>query len=218
REVAELHLDEPTRRQAERLLDDIDRYLATAASSATRDRGLAESLLKDFVPHANAGGRAVFWAHNAHVSAGPLRYLRSTEPAAGGVLREALGDDYYAVGFAFGEGSFAALDEADGGGWSFASYDVGPPGPGLLCEPLWASGHGSLMLDLRTLDARTPKLLRWADTPAGQRWWGGYRVDADEVAAGLPADRLVPTHLRRDFDGLIYLRTTRATSLREQPE
>lgn len=57
--------------------------------------------------------RAVLWAHNGHVNreSNRSRSDGSKVPSMGHYLTERYGEDYYAVGFDFGSGSFQALEE-----------------------------------------------------------------------------------------------------------
>lgn len=61
------------------------------------------------------GARVAVWAHNAHISTGAAISAPGGGQAMGAFLRQRLGARYYALGFAFSEGSFQALTNTPGG-------------------------------------------------------------------------------------------------------
>ena len=173
-----------------------------------RDRAMAELLLAQL-----RGGpspeRCVVWAHNAHVQRGPLGYLQSEELAMGGHLAAALGERYYAVGFAFGEGEFQANAPGPDGRWGYRRYRLSPAPEGSLEHALGRAREGDFALDLRSAPS-APAVTAWLDSGHGQRWFGGYGVpdDCDERTSDVAT--LFPTFPRRDFDALVYMAHTRA--------
>lgn len=175
-------------------------------SQGGRDRALAEML----VAQLRDGERAVWWAHDAHVACGALRYLGVDELAAGGHLRRALGDAYVSVGFAYGEGEFAALEQDPAGAWRFATYRTAPPPPGSLEEVLQLALGGSGFVDLRGAP-NDGVVGAWLDAGHGQRWYGGYRIPADAYEQSGDAERLMPTFPRSDFDAFVFLERTSAS-------
>lgn len=191
-----------------RLLDDLCRYSRMADSADARDAGMAESLLQDSQTTSSKG--AVFWAHNGHVFTGPMRYMYSEEVAAGGRLKAALGDDYYALGFVFGSGRFSALVNDPETGWQFHCYTVSDPVAGTLAEPFLAAGLETAFLDLNA-PALPEQDLKWLSQPYPQRGWGGYNVGDDPDSASRNLESLVTTVPMSDFDGLVFIRSTSET-------
>lgn len=182
-------------------------------SAGGRDLALARMLLAE-LEAAGPDARMVLWAHDAHVMRAPLRYQKSEELALGGHLGAELGEQYYALGFAFGEGEFLALDRGADGRFGFRRYAVGSPPAGSLEQPLAALCIGDFLLDLRGAP-RDGAAASWVDTGHGQRTYGGYGIGADVLAASRDAARLVPTIPRGDYDGLVFLARTRATEPRD---
>ncbi|MBL8896012.1 MAG: erythromycin esterase family protein [Planctomycetes bacterium] len=181
-------------------------------SPGGRDRAMAEMLLAALV-EAGPAARAVLWAHNGHVQRGPLRYLGSEDLAMGGHLGAALGAQYYALGFLFGEGEFQANDRDAQGQWGFRRYAVAAPPQGALEEPFVAHGRGDLLIDLRGAP-RDGTVGAWLDAGHGQRWYGGYNIAANYAELARDTKTLLPTFPRVDFDGLCFLARTRAATPR----
>lgn len=185
---------------------ELSRFMTAARVPGGRDRAMAETLL-DELERAGSGPRAVLWAHNAHVTLGPLRHEGLTEPGMGGVLRASLGAGYYAIGFLFGAGSFNALARDPERGWVFRAYELSAAPPGSLEAPFVAAGLPAAFVNLRAAP-RTGELSDWLDAPHGQRWFGGFGVPEDADAQTRDPARLSQTIPRQDFDGLIYLPLT----------
>lgn len=186
------------------------RYAVEAFHSpGARDRAMAEVLL-EAIGGADGAPRAVVWAHNAHVTRGPLRYLQSDEPGMGGHLGKALGDRYYAVGFAFGGGGFHALARGEKGEWVFRAYEVPQAPTGALETPLIVAGADvgdDLLIDLRSVD-RVGPAGRWLTASCGHVWFGGYGIPEDVATQVSEASRLPQTVPGEDFDGLVFHRRT----------
>jgi erythromycin esterase len=92
---------------------------------AVRDRHMAENAL--WIREFEAEPMAV-WAHDAHVKTGEMDDdWPEPAPAMGRHLRDALGDDYYALGFDFGRGEFQAILDTEG----YEEGDDGEYDPGL---------------------------------------------------------------------------------------
>ncbi len=178
-----------------------------------RDRALAELALAT-LDAAGTEARAVLWAHDAHVSRGTLRHLQSDELAMGGHLGAALGERYYALGFACGEGEFQALDRDpngrdENGSWGFRRYKIAPAPAGSVEATLAAARAESFLVDLRGAPA-SGAISDWLSAPHGYRWAGGYNVAADFFESSKDASKLMPMIPRVDFDGLAFLARTRA--------
>lgn len=186
--------------------------LSIFSSHGGRDEAMAELLLQQ-LEQSGAESRCVVWAHNAHIQLGPLRYLGSTDLAMGGHLTKRLGNRYYALGVAFGEGEFQANAPGDDGKWGFRRYRLSAAPEGSLEWTLGAAGHDRLLLDLRGAP-KDDAVQQWLCTGHGQRWFGGYSVPTDCDAMTRDAANLLPTTPREDFDGLLYVaRTTAAKPL-----
>lgn len=190
-------------------LAELSRAHALFHSAGGRDRAMAEMLLLQLGPDE----RAVVWAHDLHVTRGPLDYAGTNETGMGGCLAETLGQRYYALGFAFGEGEFQALDTTPDNQWRFRTYHVPAAPAGSIEHDLArALGHDA-WLDLRGAPTSGP-IARWLDSSLGFRWFGGYRIPEgiDQPSADTSQwQRTVP---RRDFDGWAFHAVTSAAHAR----
>lgn len=174
-----------------------------------RDRAMADMTL-GVLEDSGQNAKMVLWAHNAHVTKSPLRYLGSEELAAGGHMANALGEKYYAMGFAFGEGDFAANDLAEGK-WIFRTYSIDAPPEGSLEYWFMAGVSEASVIDLRR-DSGDAQVEQWKLSGHGQRWFGGYKMPEDVREVSRDASKLMPTYPREAFDALVFLpRTTAST-------
>jgi erythromycin esterase len=182
--------------------------LTIFSSRGGRDQAMAELLLNQ-LEQTGAESRCVVWAHNAHVQLSPLGYLGSTDLAMGGHLAKRLGDRFYALGVAFGEGEFQANAPATDGGWGFRRYRLSPAPEGSLESMLGKIGLERFLVDLRGAP-ESLAVQQWLRSPHGQRWYGGYSVPDDCDALTRDASKLMPTTPREDFDGLLYVAKTKS--------
>ncbi|MFN0244534.1 MAG: erythromycin esterase family protein [Planctomycetota bacterium] len=191
---------------------ELARFAEAATSAEGRDHAMAQTLL-DELARAGAGTKVVLWAHNAHVTNGPLRYMGTTALGLGGVLAASLGEKYYALGFLFGEGSFAALAQDADRKWTFKSYEV-PPCPGSVEATFQRARQGDLIVDLRGAP-KDGDVGAWLAQSHPMRWYGGYNIPDDVVAQSIQLDKLQQIEPRVDFDGLVYIAKTSATRVWE---
>jgi erythromycin esterase len=178
------------------------------SSRGGRDRAMAD-LLRQQLDTAGSPTRCVLWAHNGHVQRTPLAYLGTTDLAMGGHLAEEFGSDYFAIGFAFGQGEFQANAQTNSGQWGFRRYQLSAAPVGSLEWTLGQTGHSVFLVNLREAPAEEP-IRTWLAAPQGQRWFGGYGVPDDCDALTRDAAKLLPTTPGKDYDGLIYIDHTRA--------
>ncbi|GJG86791.1 hypothetical protein tb265_19720 [Gemmatimonadetes bacterium T265] len=174
-------------------------YAANGFPNTTRDGYMAENVgwLRAQLP---AGARMMLWAHDLHVSRAP--------GWMGSVLGLQSGTDYVNVGFAFGTGMFNAFPtDAEG-------QITGPVGP-QAAPPSTLDGFDAPALATRVplflLDAR-----RVTDAGAPATFTGPVPVRMvgatyDPGAAATTYD--YPTQLPHDFDLMIYVQTSTASTL-----
>lgn len=118
-------------------------------------------------------GRVLVLAHNESVVLeGQLEF-----PTLGQELRQRLGDDYAAVGAAFGRGVFRARN---GRTLELQTYELGAPSPGSVGETLGRAHDGPLLLDLRAAPPAGP-VARWLERPHRLRcigpWYSEHAAD-----------------------------------------
>ncbi len=97
-----------------------------------------------------AGTKMVVWAHNSHVAADPTAMVNGGIKPMGAHLRDALGDTYYSIAFAFNQGGFQAFSRNLSNNKSgLKGYTVGAADP-LSLEGYFAqTGKKMAFLDLR---------------------------------------------------------------------
>ncbi len=180
--------------------------VAMFQSQGGRDTAMAQLFLEQ-IQGLGDNARVVAWAHNAHIMRGPLSYLHSAEPTMGEYLAAQLGPRYYALGVLFGLGAFHALDRSPDGTWGFRAYQVPPAPQGSLESDLASALQVQSLLDLRSAPPGEV-VAQWLGRETGYRWFGGYNITAESLAAAASADRLTRIIPRATFDGIAFLPVT----------
>ncbi len=149
--------------------------------------------------------RMMVWAHNGHVSLGEGN---SWKPM-GQSLKEDLGAQLVVLGFAFGHGSFQAIDRtvdsrSEG---KLRTFTVGPPPEQSLDATLAASEIPFFVIDLRRARGRVGRWLR-SDHPTrneGALFFGPFSM----LSPVVPAER---------YDALVFVNETSAARELVVPE
>jgi erythromycin esterase len=141
------------------------------------------------VDHSPPGTKFVLDAHNAHIAAGghSLMYM-------GRRLREKWGKDYVAIGFAFGEGSFFALDWRENPSNTIGNFSIERASRGTFDGDLSMVGLGHFVVDLRMA---TGPIAAWLRSPQAMHHIGGRFYGSERSF-----EPFVPA---RDFDAIIYV-------------
>lgn len=170
-------------------------FRAGNKSFDARDLAMADNV-DHILARLGKRSRVVLWAHNAHVANG-LAMLKNQ----GQHLRERHGKDYFVFGFAFGEGSFQAIDWSKGKGSALAEHTLGPPPVWDVSAPFRATGKPIVVVDLRT--APRGVVADWFAAPHPMRETGAV-FSSEE---GMTSQQT----LSKRFDAVIYVdKTTRA--------
>ena len=192
--------------EAIRCARELARFPVATSEPALRDRGMSQTLLEALALRP-AGTKAVLWGHNGHITKGPLRWMGTTDTGCGGYLRATLGDEYYALGVAFGSGGFQALYRDEENKWWFRRYKHGPAPADTVGHAFLAAGLSDSLIDFRKAPKEGP-VRAWLDGSCGIRSWGGYGVPADPDAGVEEGQGLAWTILSADYDGLLFLKET----------
>src|SRR5665213_2011650 len=132
-----------------------------------------------------SGTKMMLWAHNGHVAAAAPPDAPADIPM-GGHLRQIFGDEMVSCGFAFGQGSFRAVDMPTG---QINTFTVSPAPRGSFDATL-----ASLDIPLFAVDLRHAP--EWFAAPHYSRQIGGG--DAGRVDASNPRRaRLRPADIRQ---------------------
>jgi erythromycin esterase-like protein len=171
----------------------------TTRGGLVRDRFMAENAAW-WLDGAGVGARMMLWAHNAHVS---TRYQ-----AMGTYLRNHYADDYVSAGFAFGAGSFNAVEQLVGGAFgALHAHTVTIQFPGSV-ESLF----GGVPLPHFVFDARR---IRLGGEAAGPLERGLTIREIGAVYSPSLGERAyrAPLVLPVDYDLLIWFATTSPSRL-----
>lgn len=144
------------------------------------------------IDDAAAPPKAIYWAHNAHVSAAPTNW-----GPTGALLRQAFGCGYRSVAMTFGEGGFVA--QAGFGDTRLVTGAIPAP-PEETIETVLALVRPGPHLAAWPCLPPAAELPPWLGTPRPLHWIGGvYSPDA------LPGGPFQPFALTQAFDAIAYL-------------
>lgn len=168
--------------------------LRTMADGTERDKAMAANVA--WILDQNPGEKIVLWAHNGHVWRG--------HGAMGSYLEDRFGDDHLAVGFATGEGEYAAINRDAG---KLQANPLQPPPEGSVEAICRASGLPRFVLDLRPAEKGSPAS-GWVHEDRPFRLIGALAMDT----------QFHPRAMGELFDLLVYDdRTTAAVPLGNAP-
>lgn len=163
-------------------------------SFTVRDEAMAANLR--WIQAQEPGEKIVLWAHNFHIGVDPS--LRST----GWHLRQAMGEAYLPLGFAFREGGFQAQN-SDPLNPGLKVFNVTPPAEADLDAALASAGHPAMALDLGRLPVGPVR--NWFEAPRGTLGCGAvFRVPVD------PRVYLPKLAMPSRFRALFFINSTTA--------
>jgi hypothetical protein len=168
------------------------------ANEVTRDRSMAENI--KWILDQNPQAKIVLWAHNGHVASGSIR---GYEPM-GATLRNMYGTEMVVFGFAFGQGSFQAVEA----GGRLRDFTVGPIAEGSLDATLSSSKIPLFALDLRTAPKEGP-VAKWLGESHPARMIGA--MYSEKTPAGYVGDIVAP----KAYDAILFVDQT--TAARKNP-
>jgi erythromycin esterase len=145
-----------------------------------------------------AGTKFVIWAHNGHIETGSENF-----PRMGYYLRQFYGDEYYALGFSFNQGSFQAWDQQlqQTGKFVIKSFTVNPAQEDSTEWYFSQTKIENFLLDFRTA-AKNQISSEWLANPHPTRSIGAYfdnNSDRTSYYKGTPS---------QEFDGMVFINTT----------
>jgi erythromycin esterase len=150
--------------------------------------------------HGHPDAKMVVWQHNGHISKTPGG---DTPRRMGYYLREKYGEQYYAFGFDFNEGTYLTRMLYPGEPSGELRESTVPPAPeGSLAWYLSRTNIGNLLLDLRSRPDN-PVVERWVDSPLmvhGASW--GYQD---------PSEIYKRESITSHYDGIIFFERTTPT-------
>lgn len=171
-----------------------------------RDRSMADNL--EWILGRTVTDRVAVWAHDSHLNRvhQQSRGLDATAPSMGSFLADRHGDDYYAIGFAFGRGAFQALTDESGVDDEESDYELGEqtldaPLPDTIAATLADVGNDVALTDLRSA-CNDDRLAEWLGRPQ-QHFSTGATYDPENP------EQYVGEYVYGDaFDALCYVDET----------
>jgi len=197
----EEHRDELVRRSS---AAEFDRILLIAhilpqwwrGGGSERSRHMAANLLR-LVEKAPPDTRFIYWGHNAHVGSG---MDEDGGPRLGHVLRERLGDAWYACALEFGQGWYQTRSVTPEGLLrDLREAMIGPPPAGSLPWHLASTGIERFFVDLRAEPA-TAIVTRWLDTAQPAHGISWAYADPESTYTDV-----VP---RQSYDGIVFIKSS----------
>jgi erythromycin esterase-like protein len=173
-------------------------YAQLKSNEVPRDRSMADNV--KWILDQNPQAKIVLWAHNGHVT---TRAVGAYEPM-GATLRSMFGPQMVVFGFAFGQGSFQAIEV----GGPLRDFTVPPTAEGSLDAMLSSTKIPLFALDLRTAPKEGPAA-KWLGESHPMRMVGA--VYSDKAAAGY-INGVVASQA---YDALLFV--DRTTAARKNP-
>jgi erythromycin esterase len=179
-----------------RLITQLLEAYAPGAQSSRRDEFMADNITR-ILSEAPANTRMVIWAHNGHIERNEPTESWSS---MGNILGHTYGDAYYALGFAFNQGSFQARSLRPDAGMALTAFTVAPSPERSFDWYLAKAGIPLFIMDFRKKPAN-PEIADWLSGVHRTRSIGAVFMN-DDLSQISPA---------RQFDGILFIdRTTRA--------
>jgi erythromycin esterase len=177
----------------------VRQFARTVLDGNLRSPSMAQNVMH-LMDHGRPDAKMVIWQHNWHVSTGADE---SPPRRMGYFLREKYGEQYYAFGFDFNQGTYLTRMLYPGQPSGELKESTVPPAPrGSLAWYLSRTNLADLLVDLRTTPV-DPVVQQWLDTPLAihAATWG-YQD---------PSEIYVEERIRRHYDGVIFFERTTAT-------
>jgi erythromycin esterase len=177
----------------------IDSYSRQApAGVAIRDVYMADNFRR-LVDREPADTRFVVWAHNGHIATDNSGLFMPT----GAYLRQFYGNEYYALGFSFNQGSFQAREAQPGDSTKrmLTTFTARPAPEGSVDWYLTQTGLKNFIVDFRPTQKNTD-INAWLSTPSPMRSIGSVYAPRSEE------NFFYPVTVGQRFDGLLFINTT----------
>ena len=195
---------EQMREYARVLLQFMDSY--SEGSSALRDLYMADNVRR-LVEREPVNTRVIIWAHNGHIM---TDNSDATYLPLGAHLRRYFGNQYYALGFSFNQGTFQAREAQPKNPTNrmLMSFTAHPAPADSIDGYLAQTGLKSFIINFRSV-RKDADLAKWLDSAHPMRSVGSVYSPSSENSS------FAATNLSRDFDGLFFIET--ATRARPNP-
>ena len=191
---------EQMREYARVLVQFMDSY--SEGSNALRDLYMADNVRR-LVEREPVTTRVIIWAHNGHIM---TDNSDANDLPFGAHLRRFFGNEYYALGFSFNQGTFQARESQpkDPANRMLMSFTAHPAPADSIDWYLAQTGVKSFIIDFRSV-SKDAHGAEWLASAHSMRSVGSVYGPSAENST------FSATNLKRDFDGLFFIETaTRA--------
>jgi erythromycin esterase len=168
---------------------------ASPDNPSVRDLAMAENV-RWVLDHEGPASKMVLWAHNAHI--GKIPYVGGIQ-SMGSVLKKALKDQLFTIGFAFDRGGFQAVEMATGAG--VRDFNVPSLAMGDVGSALSLAGAPLAAFDFRSLPADGPVHDWWTARHPMREMGAAYNEQA-------PMSFVDAVVLPERFDALLFVQQT----------
>jgi len=175
------------------------------AKVEARDAHMAENV--SWILDHESADRIGLWAHNAHVKEREARGHWGSVETMGELLGREYGEEYYALGFEFGAGSFQACPDPDDGEESgLQEFTIAEPFEGGVADTLAKLDQPCFFLDFESA-AEDSRVAEWLTGDHRRHAIGAFFYDDPEKNRRRYA-------LADELDGLLYVdETSRAVPI-----
>jgi erythromycin esterase len=189
------------------------------ASMVVRDEAMVENL--SWALENEVADRAALWAHDSHICRTVNLGARANPaPSLGSHLADRYGDDYFALGFDFLEGSFRAIGIELTPESELTTWSLDEPPADSITAVFAATGCDLAFLNFDTV-SEDERLDEWFAEPRAKRKLGAVYYGPDgpsenekDGQAAHNAVRVIP----KAFDGLLFVRETTPSRVLDTPE
>jgi erythromycin esterase len=158
---------------------------------------MAQNIL-EWLKYFPDGTKMVVWAHNGHIA---KDYVDAVSfPSMGSYLKEALGNDYYAIGFDFYEGKFQSnnIDLENSPGWE--EMEVRPAPEGNLSAFFVKAGLGNSILHISGSN-QSAIIKEWLN----ERVISTYSMGSQFSSNWQPSSYIAPMKIHNAYDCVIFI-------------
>ena len=163
-----------------------------------RDFYMAQNILT-WLSYFPKGTKIMIWAHNGHIAKDFLDAV--AVPSMGSYLKEALKDEYYAIGFDFYKGSFLSndIDLPNSVGWEKEAVGEAPEGN--LSSYFVKAGLGNSFLDF-SLTNQNDNIKQWLN----DKIIGTYSMGSQFSKTWSSQQYIAPMKIHHAFDGVFFVK------------
>lgn len=185
--IAKLNITEKNKEWLYQHVRIVEQYVAQT-NYMVRNKFMAENLL--WIKSQNQGSKITVWAHNGHI--------QRTMLGMGNYLSDSLLNDYIAVGFAFGRGTYTATGEN-----GLTTYQAQGPYNGTFEKFFGSIDVPIFIIDLRSVKEEKPMYAKWLLE----------KMDFRQVGSMKSKSEFYHTDISEDYDLILYINNSSGSKL-----